>query len=116
MKQGKSLELLIAGIEKLFNYKNNPAIEVISPCKIRDNITGKLREHDVCMEIRSNYHSLITAFECRDRSRPVGVNQIEAFKNKCEATNINQGIIVSTSGFYMTAKKRRNFMGLDAFL
>lgn len=110
MKQGRALELLVEKLERQLASDANVVIE--SPKKIQDIQTGKLREHDVVLTYSQSHHELIIAIECKDRSRPVGVPDIEAFDNKCRYTNINQGIIVSSSGFAKTALGKANSMGI----
>jgi len=110
MKQGRSLELLVEKLERLLASDENVLIE--SPKKIRDIQTGKLREHDVVLTYNQAHHEILIAMECKDRSRPVGVPEIEAFDNKCRYTNINQGIIVSSSGFAKTALAKAGSMGI----
>jgi len=64
------------------------------------------------LEMNEGHHSLRIANECNDRSRPVGVPDIEAFGAKCQDTEINQGIIVSTSGFANTARSKADHLGI----
>jgi hypothetical protein len=73
------------------------------PKRLVDKDTGRLREHDVVLTFAEGHHELLLALECRDRSRPVGVPDIEAFHSKCERTGIDRGIIVSSKGFTSTA-------------
>lgn len=110
MKHGRSLELLVEKLERQLSGNANVVIE--SPKKIPDIQTGKLREHDVVLTFSQSHHEIIIAIECKDRSRPVGVPDIEAFDNKCRYTNINQGIIVSSSGFCKTALDKASGMGI----
>lgn len=110
MKKGRSLELLVEKLERQLASDENVLIE--SPKKIRDIQTGKLREHDVVLTYNQAHHELLVAIECKDRSRPVGVPDIEAFSNKCRYTNINQGIVVSSSGFAKTALEKADSMGI----
>lgn len=110
MKQGRSLELLVEKLERQLASDENVSIE--SPKKIRDIQTGNLREHDVVLTYNQAHHEFIIAIECKDRSRPVGVPDIEAFDNKCRYTNINQGIVVSSSGFAKTALEKADSMGI----
>lgn len=110
MKKGRSLELLVEKLERQLASDENVSIE--SPKKIRDIQTGKLREHDVVLTYNQAHHEFLIAIECKDRSRPVGVPDIEAFDNKCRYTNINQGIVVSSSGFAKTALAKAGSMGL----
>lgn len=109
-KQGKALELLVASLEKALAESAN--ITVHAPMRLPDRTTGKLREHDVVLELNEGHHSFLIAIECRDRSRPIGVNQIEGFWAKCQDTGIGQGVIVSTAGFYNTARTKADHLGI----
>ena len=110
MKQGRSLELLVEKLERKLSDDEN--VEIESPKRLPDSQTGKLREHDVVLTYSQSHHELIIAIECKDRSRPVGVPDIEAFENKCRHTSVNQGIIVSSSGFSKTALTKATGMGI----
>ena len=110
MKQGRSLELLVEKLER--QLSNDPNIQIETPKRLRDFQTGKLREHDVVITVNYSHHSIMIGIECRDRSRPVGVNHVEAFESKCKNTGINEGIIVSASGFYSTAMQKAKKMGI----
>lgn len=109
-RKGSNLERLIASIEKVLAKDNTVTVE--SPKRIRDKTTGKLREHDVVLTMKQTHHSVQIAIECRDRSRPITINQIEGFWAKCQATNIDQGIVVSSRGFYNTARKKAEHYGI----
>jgi hypothetical protein len=50
--------------------------------------------------------------ECRDRSREIGVPDVEAFKKKCERTGVHRGVIVSASGFAKTALAKAESMDI----
>jgi Restriction endonuclease len=58
---------------------------------------------------------MIVALECRDRGRKVGVPEIEAFKNKCDRTGVDKGVVVSSTGFTKTALLKSQMMGIDCF-
>lgn len=49
---------------------------------------------------------------CRDRSRPITVNQVEGFWKKCKDTGVDHGVMVSSLGFYNTARKKSDFLGI----
>lgn len=100
-KTGRDLQQLIRAIEGA-RAAGQP-ISIESPKRIRDKITGKLREHDVVLTIAHEHHELVVALECRDRSRPIGVDAVEAFQNKCRDTGIHSGVMVSSKGFTRTA-------------
>lgn len=109
-KKGKALESLVSSLEKAL--AENPNVIVHSPMRLPDRTTGKLREHDVVLELKEGHHSLLIAIECRDRSRPIGVPQVEAFWAKCQDTGISQGVIVSTTGFYNTSRTKADHLGI----
>jgi len=110
MKPGRSLEKLVAYLEKHFAGSDTVLVE--SPKRIIDKTTGKKREHDVVLTIKSGHHLIIVAVECRDRSRPVGVPQVEAFAKKCTETLVNKGVIVSPCGFTSTALIKSKALGI----
>lgn len=109
-QHGRALEKLVFSLEKTLAQDSN--VNVHSPMRLKDRTTGRLREHDVVVEIRQGHHRMQLAIECRDRSRPIGVPQIEAFAAKCQDTGINQGVIVSTKGFYSTARTKARHLGI----
>jgi hypothetical protein len=101
---GKKLERLVATLERAL-AGTNATIE--SPSRrLLDRDTGKPREHDVLITWDHGHHQIVTAIECRDRSRPVGVPDIEAFADKCGATGVNGGVVVSAAGFRITARTK----------
>ena len=73
---GKALERLVAQIEKTL-VSNDVLVD--SPKRLPDRVTGKLREHDVVLTFKQGNHTAMDAIECRDRSRPIGVPEVEAF-------------------------------------
>ena len=84
---GQNLQRLIRAIESV----RNPGVQVKikSPKRIKDKITGRLRgRHDIVLTYTLAHHELVLALECRDRSRPVEVDAVEAFRSKCESTDI----------------------------
>jgi hypothetical protein len=80
-RPGKKLERLVASLERTL-ASSNATIE--APCRrLKDRDTNRRREHDVVITWDFGHHVLITAIECRDRSRPVGVPEVESFAKKC---------------------------------
>ena len=110
MKAGRSLEKLVAQLERDLGDKDNVSVE--SPKRLRDSTNDRLREHDVVVTVRQGHHELLIAIECRDRSRKVGVGQIEGFWKKCQDTGVNQPIIVSPMGFWKSAIKKAQALGV----
>lgn len=109
-RQGKSLEKLITHLER--TLADSEMVQVEAPKRLRDKSTGRLREHDVVLTLRSAHHSVLVAIECRDRSRPVGVPQLEAFAKKCEETGVGKGVVVSPRGFTKTATEKARSLGI----
>jgi hypothetical protein len=109
-RNGKSLEQLVSSLEKALGDKDNVIVE--SPKRLKDKITGKKREHDVVLTIKQGHHQVIVSIECRDRSRPITVDQVESFWKKCQDTGVDHGVIVSSMGFYNTARKKSDFLGI----
>jgi hypothetical protein len=106
---GKSLERLVALIETALG---TDGVKVETPKHLPDRITGKPREHDVLVTITRAHHVVQIALECKDRSRPITVDMVEAFHQKCLDTGIQQGAIVSASGFAKTAREKAAHYGI----
>ena len=109
-KDGKDLQRLIRAIEAA--RAAGSEIEIESPKYLVDRVTGEQREHDVVLTIKRAHHKVLVALECRDRSRMVGVPEIEAFQSKCRDTGVDVGIVVSSKGFYRTAKSKASVYGI----
>jgi hypothetical protein len=109
-RPGRSLEKLVASIERVLGKAGN--IQIDSPAFLPDRVTGEQREHDVLLTIRTSHHKSLIAIECRDRSRKVTVNEVEGFHAKCADTGVGQGIIVSPQGFTRNATAKARHLGL----
>lgn len=103
MKPGEALQILVAALER--TSEQDPRFTVESPKRLKDVVTGQLREHDVVLTFRHLHHETVTALECRDRSRPIGVPDVEQFAAKCQRTGVHRACMVSTKGFAKTALK-----------
>jgi hypothetical protein len=87
-------------------------VTVASSLRLPDKDTGQPREHDVVIIRRTHHGPNLTAIECRDQGRKVGVPQIEAFAKKCEKTGIHHGIVVAANGFTSTARTKAKALNL----
>jgi hypothetical protein len=101
MKRGENLQRLVYTLERAIHNDTN--VQMASPQRFRDKLTGKSREHDIGITFNIQHHKFVVAIECRDRTRPISVPEVEAFKKKCDRTGIDKGIIVSSIGFADTA-------------
>ena len=101
MRPGENLQRLVQALEQA--TKNNPNVKVKSPKRMPDKGTGRLREHDVVLTFSLQHHTMNMALECRDRTRPIGVPDVEAFRGKCDRTGIHRATMVSATGFTKTA-------------
>lgn len=112
-RKGRSLERLVAAIERAINNQANIKIE--SPGWRVDKKLNRRREHDVLITVQQSHHTITIALECRDRGRRVGAPDVEAFQNKCHDTGIDRGIIVSSTGFRRTALVKAKAYNIDCF-
>jgi hypothetical protein len=108
-RNGSELEELVWMLERLLAPKG---VSVEIRKRLVDSDTGELREFDVVLTFKVSHHSGIVAIEVRDRSRPVGVNQVEEFFQKCQRKGIGSAIIVSSGGFADSARKKAAALGI----
>nr|WP_249817178.1 restriction endonuclease [Bradyrhizobium sp. 160] len=93
-------------------FAHQDGVTVASSLRLPDKDTGRLREHDVVITRHTHHGPNLTAIECRDQGRKVGVPQIEAFAKKCEKTGIHHGIVVAANGFTSTARTKAKALNL----
>ncbi|MCA3717379.1 MAG: hypothetical protein IM674_03900 [Brevundimonas sp.] len=91
---------MVALIEKAMQQAEGVTIE--SPGFVLDS-GGERREHDVLIRRKVGLHEIVTAVECRDKSRKLGLNDLEAFARKCERTGVDHRVMVSARGFCKSA-------------
>jgi hypothetical protein len=103
-RPGLKFQNFIAKLERVL--QDADGVRIYSPFRLRDKDTGRLREHDVIISRATHHGHLLTAVECRDRSRKVAVAEVEAFAKKCERTGVHQGVIVASKGFAATARAK----------
>lgn len=111
MKPETDFERVMFIIEKALADKENITVE--SNKKLRDKDTSQMVEFDVIITYDQGHRKLIAGIECRDRSRPVQVDAVAAYSNKCRAANINYPIIASSKGFTKPAEKKATTLGIQ---
>ena len=109
-KNGKALEQLVAKIQEVIKDRDDITIETNAHLKDRD---GVLREFDVI--VRATFQGLpsVIAFECKDYSRPITVQQIDGLNTKCkEVPELTQIIFVSQTGYSKKARTKASSFGI----
>ncbi|TPJ59164.1 restriction endonuclease [Mesorhizobium sp. B2-6-1] len=109
-RPGQRFHNFVATLERMFAHHDGVTVD--SSLRLPDKDTGRLREHDVVIIRRTHHGPNLTAIECRDQGRKVGVPQIEAFAKKCEKTGIHRGIVVAANGFTRTARTKAKALNL----
>jgi DNA-binding transcriptional regulator YdaS (Cro superfamily) len=95
----KGFEQIVERIHRQWS----PTAEVRHNHKIRGH-SGRMRQLDVTVSAQIGPYRIFIVVECKDKSRPVSIEQVEAFAKKLEDVGASQGVIVSKSGFDDGAK------------
>ncbi len=112
-KAGRELERLVAILEELLRPEG---LRVSSPDRIRDTITGRLREVDVAIRA-SDGGRVIAICECRDRANAEDVTWVEQVVTKArDLEDSPPAVLVSSSGFSEPAKEKARNYGHDVRL
>ena len=114
MQAGKALEQLVGIIQE--HQKEHPDIKVIRNAKLI-NRSGNKREIDVFVQGKLNGEDIGIAFECKEYSRKITEQTIDAFATKIrELPQINKGIIVTTTGYTKGAQKEAHSHKIGLYL
>lgn len=98
----KEFEKLVSKLEKALS-PIGAAIK--SPDKIKDVVTGQLREVDGSIRFRSNNKEILITIECRKRNQRQDITWIEQLATKKQNINADKTIAVSIKGFSKSAHK-----------
>lgn len=79
-----------------------------------DPLSEQDREVDILIEDNSGPYKVTIGIECTAKSRPIGVPTMEQLINKHKSVGIQKTVIVSKSGFAVSAKKYAKKMQIDA--
>ncbi len=110
-KNGKILEKLASWIQQCLHDK----AKIVANDFLIDKDTKKKRQIDITITLNDGPTKFIAIVEARDRSRPVGVPYIEQVYAKMHSVNANMAIVISSKGFYKTAKTKANLLGIKLF-
>lgn len=75
--------------------------------------SGTRRQLDVTVRGRIGTTDLFVVVECKDYSRPVGIELVEAFVAKLEDVAANKGVMVARTGFTRDALARAERAGIS---
>jgi len=79
-----------------------------------DPLSEQNREIDILIEDNSGPYKVTIGIECTAKSRPIGVQTMEQLITKHKNVGIQKTVIVSKSGFAVSAKKYAKKMQIDA--
>jgi hypothetical protein len=96
-RPGQALERLVEALQILED--RDPRLRTEINARLRDKITGQMREVDVLLTYQEGNARTRVAIECKDHKRPIDVKEIEALHGKCSDLDIDATMIVSSSGF-----------------
>ncbi|ADE12771.1 hypothetical protein [Sideroxydans lithotrophicus] len=109
-KKSREFELLTSRIEGALAPTG---ARIKSPDRIKDKITGQLREVDVSIRYTVGSVELLITIECRDRSRIQDVTWIEQIATKRAHIGADRTIAVSSTGFTDAAIRAANAHGIS---
>lgn len=112
-RAGRDLERLVAVLEELLRPEG---LLVRSPDRLRDTVTGGLREVDVSIRA-SEDGTVIAICECRDRAAAEDVTWVEQVVTKArDLEGSPPAVLVSSSGFSAPAREKAGAYGHDVRL
>lgn len=112
-KPGKVLEKMVSIVEQVFI--DNPETKIFTNYRI-ENTNGNKREFDIFIKSIINGFDICVVIECKDYSRKISIDKIEAFHAKCESIpSINKKVYVSVNGFQKGAIDSAKTYGIDLY-
>lgn len=82
---------------------------------LRDHVTRRLREVDVCIEGKVGGQPVMVCMECRDHKRPADVQWVDALRTKHERLPTNALLLASRSGFTPEARRVAESYQIETF-
>jgi len=73
------------------------------------------RQFDVAIRFKVGFYEYLTLIECKDYSKPVSVEKVEAFVTKVRHQKANKAIMVSAHGFQSGAKEVASREGIELY-
>lgn len=113
MKKGQLLEITLRIVQE--SLKDKSDTQIFSNYKLQ-NESGNKREFDIVIKSTLNNFELLTVIECKDFTKPVPVEKIEAFQSKClRIPTINKKVFVSRNGFQSDALNASKSFGIEIY-
>jgi len=109
-KKWREFEKLVSRVEKLLSPQG--AI-VKSPDRIKDKVTGQVREVDASIRYVVGSVNILITIECRDRKAIPDDTWIEQLANKKQKIGASHTIAVSSSSFTEPAIKSAQLYGIE---
>jgi hypothetical protein len=106
----RQFELLVARIEGVL-VPDGAVVK--TPDRLRDLVTGELREVDVSIRFKVGSVEVLITVECRDRVAIQDVTWIEQLATKQKQIGAAHTIAVSSTGFSEPALKAAHFHGIS---
>lgn len=91
----KNFERLVTAIHKAAD----------AGAEVRWNETIAGRQFDVTIRFRKGLYEYLTVVECKDRAKPVSVENVDAFVTKAADVHAHHAVMASTSGFQEGARE-----------
>ena len=73
------------------------------------------RQFDVVIRFKFQFYEYLVLIECKDWTRPIKVEKVDAFVTKSKAAKANKAIMVSASGFQEGARKVARENGIELY-
>lgn len=113
MKKGKLFESFVSMIQE--SYRDNPNTVILKNHKLK-NTSDEDREFDIVIKSSVNGYEMTIVVECKDYSRKVEAEKIEAFHAKCaRVPGISKMVFVSKNGFQSGAKSAAKAFNIEIF-
>ena len=108
-KNWKSREKITAVIVKAFSNEND-TVEHLK--KVFDQTTQRYRIHDIVKSIYIDEKTFLISYEVRSQFSPVDSPQVEAHIIKCKDAAVDEGVMISFSGFSKPAINKAKAYGI----
>ncbi|WP_199609564.1 restriction endonuclease [Flocculibacter collagenilyticus] len=110
-KRTNEYQKLVLAINQLLASSN---VKITESAMLYDPVSDQDREIDILIEDTSGPYSFKVGIECTAKSRSIGVPVMEQLINKHKNVGIHKTVIVSKSGFAVSAQKFAKKNQIDA--